>query len=181
MLKNITSLLLLFLLASCTAPKSFFTVDTRVKIEYKKEQLNQLQFYIDRDVELRRELASNQVKIKSGKIAFENGKYINIVLLKKFTPGVCTEVSEGKLKIAFDAGLDNTLSFGVKKAAKLTDPYQLMADKWTNNIGRIQYNDETYYIQPGGADAKLMINKSAINKLEVDKHIMRGVKIPKTN
>lgn len=181
MLRNIAPLLLLFILAGCTTPKSFFTVDTRARIEYKKEPLNQLQFYIDRDVELRRELASNDVKIKSGKVAFENGRYVNIILLKKFTPGVCTEASEGKLKITFDTGLDNTLSFGVKKTAKSSDAYQLMADRWVNSIGRVFYNDEMYYIQPAGADAKLMVNKSAVNKSEIDKHVMKGVKIPKSN
>ena len=87
-MKSIATLSIIFTitLASCsTAKKSYFTVDTRKRVEEKAIPMEKLQFYVDKDVELRRELASRETKVTSGKVILENGKYVNIILLKAGT------------------------------------------------------------------------------------------------
>src|SRR6478672_11811677 len=101
---TIPCLLLLATLAACGSSKSYFTVDTRNRLEEKSISVDQLQYYIDKDVELRRELASGETKVKSGKVIMENGKYINIVLLKSGTLGVCTAADKNSLDIDFEDG-----------------------------------------------------------------------------
>ncbi|MGP8215727.1 MAG: hypothetical protein ACLQQ4_09215 [Bacteroidia bacterium] len=167
-------------ITSCV-PKSFFTTEIRTKVEADSIPLSKLQFYVDRDVELRREVSSANTKVTSGQVKFENGKYVHIILLKKFTPGVCTQVHKNSIEISFDMGDGKTLTFGVTAMASPNEIYRLFANEWINEdigrIGKIKYDNETYYIQPGGADARLMIKKSVIANLTVEKKTMSGVKV----
>ena len=60
-MKFISTLLVITVLAlsSCsTLQRSYFTVDTRNRVEEIAIPIEKLQFYIDKDVELKRELAS---------------------------------------------------------------------------------------------------------------------------
>ena len=178
------AIILLLALSSCSVPKSYFTVATREKVESKNISLDKLQFYIDRDVELRRELSSGEVKVSSGKIKFENGKYVHIILLRKYTPGVCTKIDDDKLDISFETGDGKFLTFGVAGKVGPETNYQLFAQEWMtlknspqSNIGKVTYDNQTYYIQPEGTAARLMIKKSVIDKMQVKKRVMKGRKV----
>jgi hypothetical protein len=179
-----SAIILCLALTSCSIPKSYFTVATREKVESKNISVDQLQFYIDRDVELRRELTSGDVEVTSGKIKFENGKYIHIILLKKFTPGVCTKIEDKKLEISFESGDGKSLGFGVEGKTTPETNYQLFAQEWLTpknspqtTIGKITYDNKVYYIQPNGTAARLMIKKSVIDKMKVKKRVMKGRKV----
>ena len=114
-MKSIKTILihLTLTITSCSVPKSYFTVGIRTKVESKSIPINKLQFYVDRDVELRRELSSGDMKVSSGKVKFENGKYIHIILLKKYTPGICTNYYDNAVDISFELGDGKNLTFGV--------------------------------------------------------------------
>ena len=173
-------------LGSCsTIPKSYFTTDTRNKIEEKSIAVDKLQYYVDSDVELRRELSSRDAKVSiSGKVKFENGKYIHIILLKKGTLGVCTGVHKNTLDITFESGDGKNLTFGVPDRAGAGTVYRLFADQWIRNnnvaeIGKVTYDGEIYFIQHNGSGpvARLMIRKSVTDKFEVNKRVMSGRKV----
>ncbi len=163
-------------LAACSGPKSYFTQDIRKKLEANSVDLTQLQFYVDRDVVLKRELTSGNLNVTSGKVKMENGKYIHIIVLKKFTPGVCTGVSDKSLDISFEMGDGKTLKFGLTPGAKIEN-YQILAHKWVNNMGEVTYDGQTYQIQAEGSRAALLIRKSAINTFEIRRHVMKGRKV----
>ncbi|OYX83929.1 MAG: hypothetical protein B7Y83_09910 [Flavobacteriales bacterium 32-34-25] len=177
-LKSLLLLLIVVLFFSC-APKSYFTEGIRKKVEAGDNGVNKLQFYVDRDVELRREVSSGDVKITSGKVKFENGKFIHIIILKEGTRGVCTKNYDKELGISFEIGDNKVLSFGTSKSTDLATIYHIYAQKWidTDGTGRISYDNQTYYIQPQGSSAQLMIKKSIVDKLDVKKRNMKGVKI----
>ncbi|MFT3911936.1 MAG: hypothetical protein QM737_21100 [Ferruginibacter sp.] len=170
-------------LASCsTTSKSYFTTDTRNKVEQKSIAVDQLQYYIDKDVELRRELSSGDVKVSSGKVISENGKYINIILLKAGTPGACTQIHNNSLDIAFESGDNKNITFSVNENAGSNGVYKLSAEKWISNynspeIGKITYDGQVYFMRFDGARPKLMIKKSSNDKYEVNKRVMSGRKI----
>ena len=181
-IKKTAFLFVLGLAACSTIPKSYFTVDTRNKVEEKAIPVSKLQFYVDKDVELRRELSSRDAKVNSGKIIFENGKYINIILLKAGTLGVCTQANTNSLDIAFESGEGKNLKFGVPDRAGSSTIYSLSADKWVSNlnnpeIGKITYDGEVYFMRYAGTRPKLMIKKTANDKYEVNKRVMKGRKI----
>jgi hypothetical protein len=163
-------------LASCGTPKTYFTSSVRSNIEASNIPVSKLQFYVDRDIELRRELSSANTKVSAGVVKYENGKYVNIITLKKNTPGVCTRSYDDKMDVAFEIGDSRFLTFGkLKKDSRA--PYTLYADNWGRSYGEIKYDGLTYYILPGGSAAQLMIKKNALNTLTVDKREMKGRKI----
>jgi hypothetical protein len=178
-----TLFLLVLSLSACGIPKSYFTVGVRTKLEGASIAMEQLQFYVDRDVELRRELASGEAKVTSGKVKFENGKYIHIIYLKRFTPGVCTAVAADRLDVSFEMGDGKSLVFGVPAGASPEVGYQIFAQEWVRTqgsrreVGKITYDGNSYFIQPNGIAARLLIQKSVVDKFEVERRVMKGRKI----
>ena len=169
-------------ITSCGVSKSYFTVDVRNRVEKQSITIDKLQFYVDRDVELRRELTIGETEVTSGTVKLENGKNIHIIILKKNTPGVCTKINENSMEVSFEMGDGKNLVFGVPKDAEANTVYGLEALKWVNEgskneLGKIKYDGKIYFIQPNGVGARLMIRKSVANKLEIEKSTMHGRKV----
>lgn len=170
-------------LNSCSSTsKYYFTVDTRNKVEQKSIPIDQLQYYINKDVELRRELSSGDTKVSSGKIIRENGKYINIILLKAGTPGVCTQIKDNSLDIAFENGDGKNITFAVPGSKYTNSIYTVSPEQWISNynspqIGKITYDGQVYFMRFDGDRPKLMIKKSETDKFEVNKRVMAGRKL----
>ena len=177
------SILFIISLASCSSTcKYYFTVDTRNKVEQKSIPIDQLQYYINKDVELRRELSSGDTKVSSGKIIRENGKYLNIILLKAGTPGVCTQINSNSLDIAFENGDGKNIKFAVPGGTNANSIYTLSPDQWISNynspqIGKVTYDGQVYFMRFDGDRPKLMIKKSETDKFEVNKRVMGGRKL----
>ena len=169
---------------SCSTPKSYFTAELRNKVESNSISLEKLQYYIDRDVELRAELTSTEAKVTSGKIKIENGKYIHIIKLKKFTEGVCTKINDHSIEVSFETGDGKSIEFGVVRGAKQYETYRLFPTKWLkqstypmSDVAIIKYDGKMYQIQADGPAAKLMIKKSVTDKFETKKRTMKGRKV----
>ncbi len=168
---------MLVLFVSCSTEKTYFTSDLKHELQSSSIPISKVQFYVDRDVELRRELESGKATVTSGKVVFENGKYMQIVLLKKNTPGVCTEVLDHSVRISFENGSGKYLEFGQGSISTHEDPYLIFAKAWNSGYGLISYDSLEFHIEPDGGYAGLMIDKSVVNKLEVEKRTMKGVKV----
>lgn len=170
------ALILTLGLSACSGPKSYFTQDIRKKIEINSLSVEQIQFYVDRDVVLKRELTSGNMEVSSGKIKVEDGKFIHVIVLKKGTPGVCVSSSAKAMNVSFELGDNKTLLFSVPTSGKSV-AYQICADEWANNYGKITYDGEIYTLQPAGSAAALMIKKSVISRWEVKVRKMKGRKV----
>jgi hypothetical protein len=182
------SIILVLALSSCsTLQKSYFTVDTRKRVEEKAIPVEKLQFYIDKDVELRRELAARDAKVTSGKVVFEDGKYVNIIILKAGTLGVCTRALNSTLDISFENGDNKNIRFNVPERASSGAIYSLFADEWKNTynaydpniaqVGKIVYDGDIYFMRFNGDRPKLMIMKTAKDKYQVNTRVMSGRKV----
>ncbi len=169
----IIALLAVAALTSCSSSKTYFSTAIREKVENIGTPVTQLQFYVDRDVELSRELLKDETKVTSGEVRFENGKNLNIITLKKNTPGVCTKVLPDKVIISFEVGDDKFLTFGKTKYASDNDPYKILANSWIGNYGSINYEGKKYFIHRGG-NASVLIKTSEINNVEINKRKMKG-------
>ncbi len=167
------AILCITLFASCSSSKTYFSTSIRQKVENIGTPVTQLQFYIDRDVELSREILKDETKVTSGEIRFENGKNLNIITLKKNTPGVCTKVLPDKIIISFEVGDDKFLTFGKTKFSLDTDPYKILANSWIGDFGSINYEGKKYFIHRGG-NASVQIKTNELNKVEVNKRKMTG-------
>lgn len=182
------SIIIVVALSSCsTSQKSYFTVDTRKRVEDVAIPVEKLQFYVDKDVELRRELTARDAKVTSGKVVFENGKYVNIILLKAGTLGVCTQALNNALDISFENGENKNIRFTVPDRATANMVYSLFADQWMNRysaydpnasqVGKIVYDGEIYFMRFVGDRPKLMIQKTGKDKYEINTRVMKGRKV----
>ena len=169
----IIALLVVATFASCSSSKTYFSTQIRQKVESTGTPLTQLQYYIDRDVELSREILKDETKVTTGVVRFENGKNLNIITLKKNTPGVCTKVLPDKILVSFEVGDDKFLTFGKTKYATETDPYKVLANSWIGDYGSITYEGKNYFIH-FGTEASIMIKTSELTKEEVNKRKMKG-------
>jgi hypothetical protein len=171
------SLLLITIIAictSCSSSKTYFSHDIKTRVEANGIPLTKLQYYVDRDIELRREIDKDETKVKAGKVKFQDGKYLNIITLKKNTPGVCIASYPDKILVSFEPGNKSYLTFGRTKTAKDEDPYRLLAIKWEDDYGMITYDGDQYYIQPEGSEASLVVTTSELSKSETSTRKMRG-------
>ncbi len=167
------TLALIVVLTSCSSSKVYFSPNIRKKVENTGTPLSQLQYYIDRDVEISREILKGETKVTSGVVRFENGKDLNIITLKKNTPGVCTQALADKVYISFEVGEGKYLTFGRTKNGNDYDPYRILANSWIGDFGSINYEGKKYFIH-SGTEASILIKTSELNKMEVNKRQMKG-------
>ncbi len=176
--KQLLYSLLIILLSACTT-KAYFTSEIRAKAESKQIDLKQLQYYIDSDLELIREVKSDTAKVSSGKIIFSNGRYLQVITLKANTMGVCTNVYPNRLNIACEDGDNRFITFGIPKYAnQLSKPYELyFSDARGTTANTILYEGQLYSINTNQKMPKLQIIKSEIDKKNTKKRSMKGRKV----
>jgi len=167
------ALVVIIAFSSCSSSKVYFSPNIRQKVENTGTPLTLLQYYIDRDVEISREILKGETKVTSGVVRFENGKDLNIITLKKNTPGVCTQALADKVYISFEVGEGKYLTFGRTKNGNNEDPYRILANSWIGDFGSINYEGKKYFIHTG-TEASILIKTSELNKLDINKRQMKG-------
>lgn len=179
MKKNLTSLWALpFLLIACSTPKTYFTSNIRNAVESSHQPLEKIQFYADRDIVLRRDLNIGETTVSSGKVKIENGHYIQLITLKKNTPGVCVLVKNNIVGISFETGPGKFLTFGKMRNARPEDPYRLQISDWVGQAGVIEYEGKKYRVMEDGANAGIKIKSSVLRKDKKDERKMKGRTVP---
>lgn len=176
---NIIYLLFVMLFTSCASTstsigKTLFTNDVRSSLEAKNIDLTKLQYYIDGDVLLSREISSDTAKITSGEVVFENGKYYQTITLKRNTPGVCTMVYPNRLNVSFDVDNNKYLTFSPSN----TSTYQVVNNTvLSNNANTVMYDGVPYSIKFSSAPPYLLIKKSNLSTSSSNTRIMKGRKV----
>jgi len=179
--KLVLFVLVPFILASCSSSKTYFTSDIRARVEASHQPLDKIQFYADRDIVLRRDIDKAEAMVASGKVKIENGHYVNIITLKKGTPGVCVMAKGNAICISFEQGSDKFLTFGKTKLAGPDDPYRILANDWVEDYGTVMYEGKEFHIQPEGGEASIMIKSSVLKKSVVEEREMKGRKVASNN
>ncbi|MBU0487776.1 MAG: hypothetical protein KKA07_18025 [Bacteroidetes bacterium] len=181
-MKKILFILPVFFLFNACVPylpeetKVPFTPDLRSKIESAQKDIKALQFFISQDVTLQREKGGSQVDVKNGKVEMSDGRHIESVVIKAYTPGICEEIGTDFLRVSFEEG--KSLKFGTTVGAKSDgNYYQIYALNWDNGYGEVTYGASNFWIRPGGGTARLLVSKSAINKITTETHVVGGRKI----
>jgi hypothetical protein len=179
-MKNKQIILLLGIIAlfvSCT-PKIVFNESLRNNLDLKSINPEKLQYYIDRTVELKREISSNSTKINSGKVEYYKGKNIQIIAIKKLTPGVCLHSNDSTIDVAFENGSEAYLQF---RKMKTNDSdfniYQL--NTFQNDDGKyfINYNGISYQLDENALEAKILIQRKIANKENINTKNLKGRKV----
>ncbi len=160
------------LTTSCS-DKVLFTRQMQQLLYENEINMRHVQFYNSKKIVLKRNLTSEETDVASGKILFENGKYIEEIIIPKHTPGVAVKSGKNYLNIAFENDKRKYLKF----LLNYNNNYQLSAKEWDKNYGKIKYDTLTYYILPGGAKALLEVSKNNVSKFEKKRRKLKGVRV----
>ena len=179
--KTVSILTITLAFAACSTPKTHFTAAIRSQLAANHQQLNKIQFYNDREIVLRRDVKTGEAKVTDGKVVLENGHNVNIITLKKNTPGVCVLERNNIVGIAFEQNNNNFITFGKTKQARSNDPYRILANEWINEYGVINYDGKPYRIEPAGTEAGIMIKSKILRKLSIQQREMKGRKVNSEN
>ena len=153
-----------------------FTRELKLRLERDNVDLKQVQFYIDQKVVMARNLGSEKVEVTSGVVKFNNGEYINEVIVPSFTPGVCESSANEKLMISFEKG-NNDLAFGLGSGYS-ADSYVLYGNDWKNGSAVISFDNNKFRAHCATcqdlAMVRLVVRKSEIDKVERKTRVVQG-------
>jgi len=155
-----------------------FTKQLKQRIENNHLDIKKVQFFVDQKLVLRRSLGTQKSDIKSGVILFENGQYINEVIIPKYTPGICENIFGDKLMLSFEAE-NNTVAFG--PGGLNADYFTLYARNWNNGRAEMTYDNNSYKVQcvtcNNVGEVRLVVKKSEADKFETKQRVVEGRKV----
>lgn len=168
--------LMLAVAGACATKKTvYFDQLIRQNVESYDIQMTDIQFYNSKEIILERDLSYEETKVASGKIRFENGRFIERIIIKKETPGVCEGFDNEVIDVAFEPGENKVLKF-VRDAQ---DKYRVSAIEWKNKYGKVAYDTTHYFIVPGGEKAILKVKLEDIYKFDKKQRVATGRTIQK--
>ena len=127
-------------LSSCSTKLTYFTEDLYEEQGWSEDELKQIQFYVSKDIVLKRQLTGAKSEIISGKIKVENGRKIEEVVIPKGTPGAFLfSPKEDRFAVSFEEGGDKRfLMFG--PSPKYSDRFVMLASDWKQRGGKVNYD-----------------------------------------
>lgn len=173
---NVQILVAVIVLAtvSCNR-KTLFTSELRSKIESKNIDLKKLQYYIDNDVVLTREVASDTFRVAAGKLIYQDGKYFEQITLRAKTKGVCTAIYNNRLDVSFEPEDRKFLIFTVPNSFSQTGVYQLCNfDVNGNTSNLIEYDGKVYNLNLKNYLPRLLVSAKVLKKQSTDTRTMKG-------
>jgi hypothetical protein len=155
-----------------------FTKSLKQRIESNRLDIKKVQFFVDQKLVLRRSMGTQKNDIKSGVILFENGQYINEVIIPRNTPGICVGANGDRLMISFEVQ-NNSVEFG---PGGYNDGYfTLYAHNWSGGTAEMVYDNKNYKVQCATCvnvgDVKLMVRKSEADRLQKTQRVVEGRKV----
>jgi hypothetical protein len=176
-MKKILLILSVLSLSSCQK-NVYLTGSLMHQLQENELDLTRIQFYNDNPLYLEREVPSSDANIKSGKVIFKNGRYINRISLEKGTPGLLQKESGGHLLLAFEKSKDdNALHFGPVAGEKGEFFYQLVDNQGSSTFSRLDYEGNKYLVIYKKPRVRIMLSKSVLNNLKIKVRRMKGNKI----
>lgn len=153
-----------------------FTKSLKQRLEHDNIEVTKVQFYIDHRLTLRRTMGSEKGKVQSGVIIFDNGQYINEMVIPAYTPGICERVSGDAMKISFDVA-GKTLEFA---ALYNNNNFVLVGNNWHNGTVDVEYDNQTYQVTcdcGNAAEAKLVVRRNQVYQKDNNAKVMAGRKV----
>lgn len=180
-MKFINSLSIVLLIAggllSCapsTVPFTNFTAFTenlRADLESAGIPLSKVQFYNDKPILIKRQgVNPNDISVDAeGQISIQNGKTVQTINVRPFTPGVVISNDQGSLNVSFD---DTQKDREGMRFILQGNQYYLE----TIDNTKFLYNGNTFDLQTG-AGARLFVSKDLLNQVNRQNETQKGRKV----
>lgn len=167
-----------FAMAGCATRHVAFTRGIRTYYELESDNLKNLQYYVSGDVTLERAFVREEGEVSRGHtlVAKESG-LVEQVIIRAGTPGVATEVGDTYLAVSFEPGA--SLVFGSPAFDRDPDrAYKLLAERWTDTYGEIDYGGKTFYAVDGSRAAHLVVAIESLDAVKTKKTVLPGMVLP---
>ncbi len=163
---SILGLAAILTLGSCSAYLTPYTSATQSKTNFGETELKKVQFYLDGDITLYRDVNSSDLEITSGEIKMIDGRQVEQIVIKSGTPGVIVKAENRDIfQVSFDAD-GSFLRFGVNK--DYNGRYTMMAKRWDGRVGIVDYAGKEYKSTPESIYAYLSVNMKKIDNTSVE-------------
>lgn len=163
-----------FFLSSCSK-RIYFTQSIRENLMKHHVSVQKVQFFNSKKIILKRDLTSEETKVARGTIRLENGRYVELIVIPKNTPGVVEDSARNSLKIAFENGKNRALNFVLNEKKR----YQITPQVWTDGYGQVAYDTLIYFMEPSSEKAMLLVKKDDIYNFQKKVHTVKGKQIQK--
>ena len=165
----------LLLFGACSPRLTPFTEALYDDFGWSEDDLQKIQFYVSRDIELKRQLSAGSSQIVSGKIRIENGREVEVVTIQRGTPGVFVfSPKSDRFAVSFEAD-DQFLIFGPNPRSG--GRFTLRAADWTRNSGVVTYGNQKYRVSSDAAYAALLIDLKKVTRTQRQARVARGRKV----
>ncbi len=174
MKKLLTLLPLVFiLLSACQGPRIAFTQEFRKANRLTLEELKSLQFYISRDIVLRRGKREKNKQSSNGRLIINDKDVIEEIIIPAGTPCVVERVlGPDRLALRFGDRHDEFLVFGSLREDK--GYYTLQALEWHKGRGKVAYGGKYYYAQRGSNQSILLVRARHVRTLVHRRRVVNG-------
>jgi hypothetical protein len=182
-------------LISCS--RILFTESIYNRLENERLNLKKVQFYNNTCIRLERVLTSKDADIESGSVKLIDGKFVEIINIPFWTPGIVEHHNKYVIYISFEKG------YYLKFHLSTNDKYYLMNiddkikgstaikstvikhDYYSRGYEVETYDYPPFYVNYGkykylvavGSDCQLMIKNSQINKIQTTSRTVKGRKL----
>lgn len=176
--KLFAGLALIVGVSACTTTNSIpftnytvFTEDLRKDLENAGIPLSKVQFFNDKAITIRREVSDpNDIKVNpEGKISINNGKSIQTINVRPFTPGVSLGSGNGTISVSWDDTQTDTKGMKFNLSGM-----NYFLDVLPNN--KFGYKDRTFDLQAGNG-ARLFVNKDLLKQVNNQRETLKGRKV----
>ena len=169
--------ILLTILTSCGPTLTPFTQNVYNSRNWTENELKRVQFYLSRDIILRRQLSGGSFEVISGEIKIVNGKKVEEIRIPGNTPGILLfRPKDDHFAISFEEGGDQRyLVFGPNP--KAGGRFVLLASEWKRRVGTVTYEGKKYRVDDQSAYASLLVDLKKVNKTELNRRTAGGRKV----
>jgi hypothetical protein len=176
--KLIFGLAMLTVVSACSTSNTIpftnytvFTEDLRQDLEKAGIPLSKVQFFNDKPITIKREVSDpNDIKVNpEGKISINNGKSIQTINVRLFTPGVSLGSTSESISVSWDDTQTD------KKGMKFNlSGQQYFLDVLPSN--KYNYKDRTFDLQAGNG-ARLFVSKDLLKQVSNQRETLKGRKV----
>jgi hypothetical protein len=167
-------LFIIFISLQACSHKLYLTPAVKAQLVTYNQPLEQVQLYIDRNI--------NFTNTTETIDSLGNKKFSKrIIKLRRNTPGICVFQKDTLMVVQFESGEANKFYFGINAQSKPFDHYRILALKWTNQAGIINYEEKPYQFSIINSLASLKLPASLLKKLEkreIKKRTINGLSVP---
>lgn len=166
----IASLVFFIIAGSSCSTKVFYTKQIRNNLIENQLKESEVQYYNSGKILLQRNLSYAETQIARGQIKYEDGQYIEEIVIPKGTPGVAIEQGKDFIDVSFEPGDNRQLRFKCNPDGY----YQVTALTWQDNYGKVKYDTTFYYLNASAGKAVLQVEKEYISKYQKQKRVLKG-------